>query len=314
MKPNLTSSLPLGIDLNLKERLNTPFPYYMNDDRKNVVLILCISLFVIAFMSAYKPVGHLNEELNLPKISIFSAVTFIVLFVGIIVLPKIFPATFDPMRWTLQKYLIHKVLNCVAIGAVCVEVDVLYICPEKPLGDIIIHAYSQVALIGIIPATFMTLFLKNKMLHENLQQAILINRELEKIRTLKKDLTKPGHSNITIYSDTSETLSLNLPDLLFIEADDNYSTIYWMTNDSLVQKKLLRVNLKNVESQINNPFTIRCHRSFVVNIHAISSITGNTNGYKLRIKETEHYIPVSRPKGKEVMEKIGQLKNMMELY
>jgi DNA-binding LytR/AlgR family response regulator len=79
-----------------------------------------------------------------------------------------------------------------------------------------------------------------------------------------------------------------------------------------IEKKLLRVNLKNVESQLNNSFTLRCHRSYIVNVHAISNITGNTNGYKLQIRDSDFSIPVSRPKGKEVMEKISQLRSMME--
>ncbi len=43
------------------------------------------------------------------------------------------------------------------------------------------------------------------------------------------------------------------------------------------------MNLKNVERQLNNDFTIRCHRSFIVNINVIDTIAGNTNGYKLSI-------------------------------
>jgi DNA-binding LytR/AlgR family response regulator len=97
-----------------------------------------------------------------------------------------------------------------------------------------------------------------------------------------------------------------------VEADDNYSTITWRQADG-IQKRLLRINLKNIESQLDNSFALRCHRSFIVNVNAISAISGNTNGYKLRIQGTDFAIPVSRPKGKEVMEKISQLRNMMEL-
>jgi DNA-binding LytR/AlgR family response regulator len=50
-----------------------------------------------------------------------------------------------------------------------------------------------------------------------------------------------------------------------------------------------------------------------VNVNAISDISGNTNGYKLQILDTDFFIPVSRPKGKEVIEKIQQIRNVMEL-
>ena len=152
------------------------------------------------------------------------------------------------------------------------------------------------------------------MLKQNLKDAFLDNQELEKIKNLKKETQIKTVLNnfLTIHSDTSENLSLHLPDLLFVEADDNYSTVYWKNGDG-IQKKLLRINLKNIESQINNSFALRCHRSYIVNVNAISNITGNTNGYKLQILDTEFFIPVSRPKGKDVIEKIQQLKNVMEL-
>ena len=152
------------------------------------------------------------------------------------------------------------------------------------------------------------------MLQQNLQSALAANQQLEKIKTLKKEVTVNPNatSPIVLHSDTSETLSLHLPDLLFIEADDNYATVVWK-NGQGIQKKLLRVNLKNLETQINNSFAIRCHRSYIVNVHAISNITGNTNGYKLQILDTEYLIPVSRAKGKELIEKIQQLRNVMEL-
>ena len=252
-------------------------------------------------------------ELTPGNVGIFAGVTFVVLFVSTIVFPKIFTVTFDPTNWTVQKYLVHTFLNCFTIGTVCIFIDKLYICPQHAWMEIAEHAYMQVALIGIIPATIITLFLRNNMLQENLREAILVNQQLEKIRNLKNDAHKPDHNIITLYSDTSETLTFNLPDLLFVQADDNYSTVYWMSDNS-VHKKLLRINLKNIESQIDNSFMLRCHRSFIVNVHAISNVTGNTNGYKLRVKDTEHFIPVSRQKGKEVIDKIQELKNMMELY
>jgi DNA-binding LytR/AlgR family response regulator len=311
---DLTSKIAFPFSFNISERLNAPFPYYLNDDRKNFVIITAISVFVIFFMSVYRPYGNFQEHLSFWAVCVFGGVTFVILNISIIILPRIFPVVFDPVNWTVKKYIFQTVVQCLIIGCVSIYFDrLLFICPHKTLFEVAVHAYTQVALVGIIPATFITLFLKNTMLQQNLQQAIKANHELEKIRTLKNEVNNPVHHGITIYSDTSETLTLNLPDLLFVEADDNYATVYWQENGS-VQKKLLRVNLKNIEAQIDNTFTLRCHRSYIVNVHAISSITGNTNGYKLRIGDTDHYIPVSRPKGKEVMEKIKALKNMMELY
>jgi len=311
----LTQKLPLQWFEPVNRLLREPFPFYLNDDRKNVLLISSISLFVIFFMGVYKPFRGDLFPLELWHILTFGGITFFALFVNILVLPKLFPVAFDPVHWTVKKYIVTTLWHCLLIATLSTVFDTLIChCPERTLWQIFIHANTQVFLIGLFPITIITLLLKNNMLQENLVSAIAANRELEKIQALKKESTAPiSTTPLTLFSETSETLSFNLPDLLFVEADDNYSTVFWRETSG-VQKKLLRANLKNIENQIDNSFTLRCHRSYLVNVNAIETVTGNTNGYKLKIKETDFSIPVSRQKGKEVIEKIQQVRSLMELY
>ncbi|MBX2964363.1 MAG: LytTR family transcriptional regulator [Cyclobacteriaceae bacterium] len=297
--------------MKLVENLNTPFPFYLSDDRKNLGLITVITLFVLAFMVAFRSRNDL--DLTPAQYLLFAGITFFCLAINIIVLPRFFPVWFDPVSWTVKKYILLNIGHLVIIGFAASLVDIYYICPEKTVWENIIEANSRVVLRGIIPIALTTLFLRNIMLQETLRDALKANKELQKIQSLKKDVPKSSHSNtITLHSDTSETLSINLPDLLYVQADDNYSTVVWKNGEG-IQKKLLRANLKSIESQMDNSFTMRCHRSYLVNINAIDMVSGNTNGYKLKILDSDIAIPVSRQKGKEVLEKISQWKNVMEL-
>jgi DNA-binding LytR/AlgR family response regulator len=293
------------------ERLNSSFPYYLNDDRKNTILAFCVGIFVVFFHHIYKPQNNYGIELTFLQRVLFGGVTFAVMYLNIVLLPKFLPKYIDPVQWTVKKYILHVLWTCFIIACINTIIDKFFICPQLPLITVIVHICTQVALTGIIPITIMSLLFRNNLLQDNLNSAINANLELDKIQTLKNDVSR--NDGVTIFSETSETLTFNLPDLLFIEADDNYSTVVWK-NGHGIEKKLLRVNLKSIESQLNNSFTLRCHRSYIVNVHAISNITGNTNGYKLKILDSDFSIPVSRPKGKEVIEKISQLRNMMELY
>lgn len=293
------------------EKLNEPFPFYLNDDRKNLGLIAVISLFVLAFMISFKSTNDLN--LTPAQHFLFAVITFICLAINIVLLPRLFPVWFDPVSWTVKKYILLNIGHLILIGFAASLVDIYYVCPEKTVWENIIEANSRVVLRGIIPIALTTLFLRNILLQETLKNALKANKELQKIQSLKKEVPKSNHANaITLYSDTSETLSINLPDLLYVRADDNYSTIVWKNGEG-IQKKLLRANLKSIENQMDNSFTMRCHRSYLVNINAIDMVSGNTNGYKLKILDTDIAIPVSRQKGKEVIEKISQWKNVMEL-
>jgi LytTr DNA-binding domain len=292
---------------------NEPFPFYLNDDRKNFLLVTVLSAFVTAFLYLFKTETEFQFANDLGWLH--GLITFSVLLFNILLLPRIFPAWMDPTVWSVKKYILLNVLHLSLICVVSTIFEKLFFCPFD-MGWITVanHTMVQVAIKGVIPIALTTLFLKAQMLQENLREAIKTNQELQKIQTLKRESKESVKvaNQVTLYSDTSESLTFNMPDLLFVEADDNYSTVIWK-EAGVLQKKLLRVNLKNLESQLNNSFTLRCHRSYIVNVNAISAISGNTNGYKLKINGSDFSIPVSRPKGKEVMEKISQLRNMMEL-
>jgi len=314
---SFTSKLPLFMQLNLAEKLNASFPYYLNDERKNLLLSLSIGVFVTLFLAIYRPFQQfgLAHPFTFNQSLLYGGVTAAILALNILGMPRIFPKTFDVLFWTVKKHFLFLAWKCFLIGVACILIDKFFICPDHAWMAIITRVYVQIALTGIIPITVITLLLRNNVLRQNLLSAIKVNQELEKISVMKNEVSKPSSTlnQITIFSDTTDTLNLNLPDLLFVEADDNYSTIFWK-NGGDIQKKMLRMNLKNVETQIDNVYTIRCHRSYIVNVNAISNVSGNTNGYKLKIRDSDFSIPVSRPKGKEVIEKIGQLRNMMELY
>jgi hypothetical protein len=293
--------------------LNAPFPFYLNDDRKNFLLVTVISAFVTLFLYLFKTESEFAFANGLEWLH--GLITFLALLFNLLVLPRIFPALMDPTAWIIKKYIVFNVWHLVLIWAIATVIEKAFFCPFN-MGWLTVaqHTVVQVAIKGVIPIALCTLFLKAQLLQQSLREAIRTNQELQKIQVLKREAKESVKTanQITLYSDTSESLTFNLPDLLFIEADDNYSTVMWKEGGT-IQKKLLRVNLKNLESQLDNSFTLRCHRSYIVNVNAISAISGNTNGYKLKMNGLDFSIPVSRPKGKEIMAKISQLRNMMEL-
>ncbi len=108
---------------------------------------------------------------------------------------------------------------------------------------------------------------------------------------------------VSIKSDTKEELEINLTNLLYIEAQENYSRVVWVDDDRL-KEKLLRVTLKNIEAQIVDSSIIRCHRSYIINAKAKYTISGNSNGYRLKSTLLQHSIPISRSLGKEIVGKL----------
>jgi DNA-binding LytR/AlgR family response regulator len=112
---------------------------------------------------------------------------------------------------------------------------------------------------------------------------------------------------VSIKTDTKEELTINLKNLLYIEAQENYSRVVWKDDDGLTEK-LLRATLKNIEDQIADDNILRCHRSFIINAKVKYSILGNSNGYRLKSKLFKQTIPISRSLGKEI---VARLKNSL---
>ncbi len=103
----------------------------------------------------------------------------------------------------------------------------------------------------------------------------------------------------------NEFLSVNLSDLLFLQSEDNYTSIFYL-QDSLVKKKILRGSLSSFEKQLRYPM-IRCHRSYIVNLESIENLKGNSQGYQLHINHIADPIKVSR-------KYINQFNHSWELY
>jgi TolB-like protein/Tfp pilus assembly protein PilF len=108
-----------------------------------------------------------------------------------------------------------------------------------------------------------------------------------------------------LITDTKEEFTINLKNLIYIEAQENYSKIVW-TEENRLKEKLLRVTLKKIESQVVDHVIVRCHRSYIINTNVDFSILGNSNGYLLKSDLVEHTIPISRSIGKEIVQKLKE--------
>ena len=108
-----------------------------------------------------------------------------------------------------------------------------------------------------------------------------------------------------IKTDTKEELLINLNELIYVEAQENYSRVVWAEDDQVIER-LLRVTLKKIEDQIVGNHIVRCHRSYIINTKVKFTILGNSNGYRLKQKLLKDTIPISRNLGKEIVAKLKE--------
>ena len=115
----------------------------------------------------------------------------------------------------------------------------------------------------------------------------------------------PALGTVTLTGTTSETVTVQIPDLLYIEAVGNYVKVYQMC-DGKVRNDMLRATSKQIEEELRAyPTIVRCHRAFLVNLGQVEQIISRSGSMQLVIKHCQESLPVSRSNMAQVKEAIN---------
>jgi DNA-binding LytR/AlgR family response regulator len=86
-------------------------------------------------------------------------------------------------------------------------------------------------------------------------------------------------------------LSMQLNDLLYIEASENYVTIHYLDHTQ-PDRMLLRNSMKRMEEQLTGFPVVRCHRSFMVNLNRVRLAKKTKSGMVVELSAT---VPIRLP-------------------
>ena len=106
----------------------------------------------------------------------------------------------------------------------------------------------------------------------------------------------PAKQKVTINAD-GKLIFININDIIFVQSDGNYSTIYLKNN----KKKVVTKKLKDINAILPQSSFFRTHSSYIVSLHKIKEFL-KTEGYL--IMESNHEIPVARQRKSEFLDKI----------
>ena len=260
-------------------------------------------LIVAAFLWVFKPFDI--DQTPVKNINLFilgyGAVTTAVVLL-FLPLPLIFKDFFNEDNWTVGKNIAFFVFNFFFIGIG----NLLYthFTAGLPLmwGSFLFFQFVTVS-VAFVVAGFFTLLKYSRTLNLNVAEAKQIEQEVHNIE---------NKNSVTEYilrseNDKDEVLKLTSSSLLYIESADNYSKVVFKEKDK-IKSVLLRSSLKRTENQIPHPFIFRCHRSFLVNLSLVDSVSGNSQGYRLHFPNCQDSIPVARRTGEELHIRLRSLK------
>ena len=145
---------------------------------------------------------------------------------------------------------------------------------------------------------------RSRYLAEELAETKLLN---EQLKAIKPSPVSSAPAYLTLTGTTNETVTLQVSDLLYIEAVGNYVKVYHL-RDGAVRADMLRATSKQIEEELRDyPMIVRCHRAFLVNLAQIDQVIYKSGSMQLVMKLCPESIPVSRSKISLIKEAI--LKN-----
>ena len=152
---------------------------------------------------------------------------------------------------------------------------------------------------------------RSRYLAAELEETRQMNEQLKKLQTSRQD-SQPAQecsinvdTQITLEGTTNEHVTLEISDLLYIEAVGNYVKVCQL-RDNDVHTNMLRATMKQMEDALQAyPMIVRCHRAFMVNLGQVEQISSNSRAMQLVMLHTHDAIPVSRSNVYKLKELLG---------
>ena len=212
-------------------------------------------------------------------------------------------------------------------------------CINTPLVSLLICLYRHLAMSSLVEGNKLSLnnyletlviiaFLsfaiglywrfkfRSRYLAAELEETRLLNEQLKKLQTsnvgvaqqMEKSLQAEGtkqDSQITLEGTTNEHVTLDISDLLYLEAVGNYVKVCQQLNGE-VHTTMLRATMKQMEDELQAyPMIVRCHRAFMVNLGQVEQISSNSRAMQLMMRHSHDAIPVSRSNVNKLKELLG---------
>ena len=161
---------------------------------------------------------------------------------------------------------------------------------------------------------------RSRYLAAELEETRQLNEQLKKLQTSSESwgqvhdvdssnqTTCPHDSvpaQITLEGTTNEHVTLDISNLLYIEAVGNYVKVTQL-HDGEVKTNMLRATMKQMEDSLQAyPMIVRCHRAFMVNLAQVEQISSNSRAMQLVMRHSHDAIPVSRSNVNKLKELLG---------
>lgn len=265
---------------------------------RTVFKSVAVGVFVALFLILFQPFGldDWQTPAKVLKIAGFGVVTTLVMLINSLVLPLLFPRYFSDGQWTVGKE-IGRIVLLITVIALVNRLYIGWLINNPLLIGGWLWMVGITFLIGLFPTAGLVVlsYIAQLKKYSRAADALLIHAPPPAVSSEENNPSRASEESVSalVADNEKDKLTLLTADLLFIESSDNYCTVVYLRNGHPT-KPLVRSSLSRLEKQIAQPYIVRCHRSYVVNLHRVERVTGNAQGYRLHLHEGQFQIPVAR--------------------
>ncbi len=259
--------------------LNKPFPEM--ERPTYFKLLISLSLFVTFFLYIFEPFGLSTLQENQFLICLgFGSMTFVGAMIYDFIFHVILRLNSNSEKWTYGKWVVDNLGYMLFISLANFLYARLVI-----IGFINWEFFPQMIystfMIGIIPLLSIGAWtlLKGEKKYQTIAEEINQNRAAPN--------TRNAQAATTLFDISTDRIR-------YVEALQNYSKIGYITPQGAIKEKIERITLKDVLSEAEGSPIVKCHRSYLVNLDAVITTSGNAQGLLLSLADCDKVIPVSR--------------------
>ncbi len=280
-------------------------PYPLSDSISGKIKAATFTgLFVFLFLFAFRPfqLHRFSNPLALQLTVGYGMITFIMVMLNTILLPKMLSRVFNENKWNVAREIGFILWIIFTIGIANALFSILIFDDFFDLGYLLYFQFITI-MVAVLPVTINVMIMQLILTRRNLKEA----QDISDHMLHKKRLDATPDATVLLRSDSGkEELQLPVKDLLFITSADNYIEVHFL-KDGKEEKKLLRGTLRNTRDDLRAYTAFyRCHRAWIVNLDRVTSVTGNSQGYRLLLEGTETIIPVSRNLNDEIRNRLSR--------
>lgn len=279
-------------------------PEYLAKKGTNLNLLVFVFIFSMVFVNVYTPFefstwfNSSSDTLNF----LYSSCTILGGMVVLIVSRVVMYYANKRELISMLSYVLWLAAEILVIVMLYTLVNKLLLHDQRDAYNIFRRALTFVPAILAIPylVSYLYLGLRSK--------DATINKLIEEGHTTGQALQHSIDDTITLNDENGKPrLTIKSGGILYVGANDNYVNVYYLDNDK-VGYTMLRNNLKTLEKQLDAYGIVRCHRSYMVNLHRVTIISREKDGmYTTLDSNAVSRIPISKSYSEEVMRRFSEM-------